>query len=210
MSNIIRHQAQANRNSVSSRKAFTITCELISRMACWNPRSDANWIAVVAAIASTSRRLYAWGICLDSEPNIMSSLSRMTTLIPALFFLVNLAPSQLIFTILCAGGFHFCVEGEAVRKEGGGGFTTLNSWSRSFANGVIECRLQLSLFSQTWFRCVMIDHTITEKSSRCSWFWSTMIAAPWRLWSWLYFDNSTRSSPPRLRPTHHTTTTHGG
>ena len=93
----------------------------------------------------------------------------MTTLIPALLSFSNLASSQLIFTNPWSGGFHFCTKEWAVRGEGGCGLTSWNSRSRSFANGVIKCRLQLGLFSRTWFRCIQIDHAVTEKSTRWCW-----------------------------------------
>ena len=155
----------ADRNSLSSSKAFTNTSESVSRMACWKPRSNANCTVVAIAIASISRGLYGWGICLDSEPKTIPSLSRITTPIPALFSVVNLAPSQFIFTNPCWGGFHFCPRGRAVWCDGGCGLSARNSWSHSLAREEIKCGLQLGLFSRTWFCWVQINHAVTEKSS---------------------------------------------
>ena len=93
----------------------------------------------------------------------------MTTPIPALFPLVNLASAQLIFTKPWSGGFHFCIVGGTVRIEEGCRLTTWNSCRHSFASWVIRCRLQPGLLSWTWFRYVQMDQAVIEKSS--SWCW---------------------------------------
>ena len=109
--------------------------------------------AVVAARASTSQLLKAYGIFMEQEVITKPKLSLITTLIPNLFSPEKTALSKLIFTMLVRGGFqNFLIRaGFSLSVAVGIAWQARNLAYLSLDSCAIQWRAVVDWFRQTWF-----------------------------------------------------------
>ena len=130
-------------------------------MPLWNPSWEAKDNAVAAAMASTSRAVYSWGICLANEAKTNPFPSQITTPTPDLFCSLKVAPSQLIFTKPRWGGRHLVWGGVAVtRGNRGVVMDWANSAIRTLAIAAIWWELTVTLFKRNRFLWVQISQAV--------------------------------------------------